>query len=118
MSAMLVASPLCVSLPWAECAVERFGVSVGTSSNKTKAVPGPVTTQTATATVTATPTATVFQTQQVKVPVPGPTKTVTRSVPQTYTTLSDGTQPCPRLGPPGAPSSFFRDVIAVAAVVV
>jgi hypothetical protein len=44
-----------------------------------------------TATVTTTPTATVIRTQQVKVPVPGPVRTVTKSVPQTYTTLSDGT---------------------------
>ena len=75
-------------------ALAVIGVSVGTTSTKTKAVPGPVTTQTATATITATPpapTATMIRTQQVRVPVPGPTKTVTKLVPQTYTTLSDGT---------------------------
>ena len=73
-------------------ALAVIGLGVGVTTNKTKAVPGPVTTQTATATVTTTPpTATVFRTQQVKVPVPGPVKTVTKSVPQTYTTLSDGT---------------------------
>jgi hypothetical protein len=72
-------------------AVAVIGVAAGSSWSKTKAVPGPVTTQTATATVTTTPTATVIRTQQVKVPVPGPVRTVTKSVPQTYTTLSDGT---------------------------
>ncbi len=72
-------------------AVAVIGAAAGAASSKTKAVPGPVTTQTATATVTTTPTATVVRTQQVKVPVPGPVRTVTKSVPQTYTTLSDGT---------------------------
>jgi ABC-type Fe3+-hydroxamate transport system substrate-binding protein len=57
----------------------------------------PATTQTVTVTATetatyiATPTATITHQVQVKVPVPGPTKTVTKSVPQTYTTLGDGT---------------------------
>lgn len=73
-------------------ALAVIGVSVGTTSSKTKAVAGPVITQTATATVTPpAPTATVTHTQKVKVPVPGPTKVVTKQVPQTYTTLSDGT---------------------------
>jgi ABC-type Fe3+-hydroxamate transport system substrate-binding protein len=65
----------------------------GCSSQAAKPAPTQTVTVTATETATyiATPTATITHQVQVKVPVPGPTKTVTKSVPQTYTTLSDGT---------------------------